>query len=261
MSQQQFDNSTGSQSSTKDVAVDEAKNLKANAQASGQQVAGTAKDEARQLAGEAKGQAQDLFHQVRSEATSQVSSQQQRIAGSLGSLSGELDQMARNSEGTASNLVSQAAGQVGQFAGWLENREPADLLGEVRRYARRNPGTFLAGAALVGLIGGRLTRGLQADAHRDQGRDYGHTYGRQGYADTGHYGYAQQGGYSEPYAGGTYGTPVTGAYGQNDPYARPGTETPGHRQDFLTDGQRTAEARNDLQPGYDQQPGTGDLYR
>ena len=37
------------------------------------------------------------------------------------------------------------------------------FLDEVKRYARRRPGTFLAGAAVLGLVAGRLTRGVVAE--------------------------------------------------------------------------------------------------
>ncbi|WP_050347067.1 hypothetical protein [Arsenicicoccus sp. oral taxon 190] len=190
MSNQSFDpTATRDDTSTKDVAADEAKNLASTAQQGGQQVTETAKGEAQALASEAKGHAQDLFHQVRSETTSQLSTQQQRLADAMRTVSGELDQMAHGAQtSTASGLVSQAAGQVDNVARWLEQREPADVLDEVRRYARRNPGTFLAGAALLGLIGGRLTRGLQADSAREDTRRYparpaGYTGGT-GYVET-----------------------------------------------------------------------------
>ena len=39
----------------------------------------------------------------------------------------------------------------------------ADLLDDVRRFAARRPGMFLAIAAGVGVVAGRLTRGLAAD--------------------------------------------------------------------------------------------------
>ncbi|GMA39976.1 hypothetical protein [Mobilicoccus caccae] len=230
MSNQQFDATTaGTQNPTKDVATDEAKKVAEAAQHGGQNVADTARTEASHLADEAKGQAQDLFHQVRTEAASQVSAQQQRLAGGLRSLSDELDKMANGADsGTASGLVSQAAGQVDQVAGWLDGRDPGDLLQEVRRYARRNPGTFLAGAALLGLIGGRLTRGLQSDARRGQSGGYDRTdrgyrpgpgtaYAQQDYApqDHGQQGYPQQGYTQQGYVerGHATGAPATAAYG------------------------------------------------
>lgn len=55
---------------------------------------------------------------------------------------------------------------VEAFADRLQNREPAELLDEVRSFARRKPGLFLLGAAAAGVLAGRLTRGIQA-AHSD----------------------------------------------------------------------------------------------
>lgn len=248
MSNKQFDaKSTGSTTP---------KNTGTPAQSSGQDDKGkvdAAKDQAQEIAGKAKGQAQDLLHSARSEASSQLSSQQQRLAGSLSTLSSELDTMAQNSPGVAAGLVSQAAEQVHNLAGWLENREPAELLDEATRYARRHPGAFLAGAALLGLLGGRMTRGLQADASRNETTTYGQDARAYGYASTTRTGYTQ--GYETTGQAGV--TPSTGVYGQAGTGERFDTDVPtGGQQDFLTGDQRTAEARTDVH-----QPGSGDLYR
>ncbi len=84
--------------------------------------------------------------------------------------------MARKSEnpGVASDLARQAADRTGSVAGWLEGREPAAILDDLTSFARRKPGAFLAIAAGLGLVAGRLTRGLAADA-KDSGdaRDAG----------------------------------------------------------------------------------------
>lgn len=153
--------------STREVAAEEAKGVAQDAAQEGRAVADTAKDEAQQVVSEAKDQAQQLFQQVRSEVGGQASGQQQKVAGVLHSLAGELRGMAEGSQeqqGPATGLARQAAGQVDDLAGWLESHEPADLLGEVRSFARRRPGTFLAAAATVGFLGGRMMRGLQADS-------------------------------------------------------------------------------------------------
>ena len=55
---------------------------------------------------------------------------------------------------------------VESFADRLQNREPAELLDEVRSFARRKPGLFLLGAAAAGVLAGRLTSGVRA-AHAD----------------------------------------------------------------------------------------------
>lgn len=153
--------------STKDVAVEETRSVGHDAKEGARQVARTAGAEAQAVAGEARAQVSSLYDQVRSDVTGQAREQTQRAAGGLHGLAGELTQMAdgnASGSGMAAGLARQAAERVDAAAGWLEGREPADLLDEVRRYARRNPGTFLAACAVVGFVGGRLTRGLREDA-------------------------------------------------------------------------------------------------
>jgi hypothetical protein len=59
-------------------------------------------------------------------------------------------------------VARQASERARTVASCLEEREPGDLLDEVRRFARRKAGVFLAGAALAGVVVGRLTRGAIA---------------------------------------------------------------------------------------------------
>lgn len=162
------------ESSTTETAKEQAAAVGQEAKQSAGQVAQTATEEVRNVAGEAKSQAQSLLSQVRDDVSIQAHDQQQRAAQGLHGLAGEFDQMAQNSDSSmASGLVSQAAQRLGGVAGWLEDREPSDLLDDVKRYARRNPGTFLAICGLVGLVGGRLTRSLRDDAAEDQGGSQG----------------------------------------------------------------------------------------
>lgn len=157
--------------STKDVAVKETRNVGHDAKEGARQVAQTAGAEAQAVVGEAKAQVSSLYEQVRFDVTGQAREQTQRAASGLHGLAGELTQMADGNapgSGMAAGLARQAAERVDAAAGWLEGREPADLLEDVRRYARRNPGTFLAACAVVGFVGGRLTRGLREDAATGQ---------------------------------------------------------------------------------------------
>jgi hypothetical protein len=164
-----FDATGTEPDSTRDVATDEARSTAEDAKASGQQVASTAKEQAGQVAGEAKGQAKEVLDQARRELVDQASSQHKRAAGGLHSLADELDGMASGADrgGVATDLARQASSKARDIARWLESREPGDVLDEARRFARQRPGTFLAGAALVGLVGGRLTRGMADEARDD----------------------------------------------------------------------------------------------
>jgi len=192
-----------SDASTRDVAKDEAKGVAQDAVQSGKQTAETAKQQAGEVAAEAKSQARVLVDQTREEVVAQGSAQQQKAAGGLRSVADELTGMVegRGSSGIAGDLARQASDRVRTAADWLESREPSDLLWEVRRFARQRPGTFLLGAAVVGFLGGRLTRGAVDEARDDSDQP-----------DV-----AYRGGYTGGYAGtGTYagtGYPATGYAG------------------------------------------------
>lgn len=149
---------------TADVAKGEAAAVKDTAVDAGKDVASTAKVEAANVVADTKAQAKNLLGSVTSEVRDQAGSQQQKIAGSVHSLSQELTGMASSSaeSGPLTDLVQQAGQKGGEIAQWLEDREPSDVLAEVKSFARRRPVTFLALCGLAGVVAGRLTRGAVA---------------------------------------------------------------------------------------------------
>ncbi len=158
------DTGGGAPDSTAEVAAQQAGEVAETAGQAGAQVVQSAKEQLGEVTAEAGRQARDLLDQVRSEATEQAATQQQRAAGGLRSLADELSGMAANSDqdGPATDLARQAAGRLHDIAGWLEDRDPGSVLDEVRAFARRRPGAYLAIAAGAGVLAGRLTRGLTA---------------------------------------------------------------------------------------------------
>lgn len=224
MSDRPFDQNQPSQD-TKDVAKEEARGVAQDAKEGARSVGQTAGAQAQHVAQEAKTQVSSLLHQLRDDVSGQAGTQQSRAAEGMRGLAGELNQMADGTKdgegGMATGLAQQAAQRLDDVAGWLEDREPADLLEDVRRYARRNPGTFLAAAAVVGFLGGRLTRGLRDDA-KDQGRPAG--YGSAGYGSAGYdsAGYGSAGYGSAGYDPLTDVQPVAAGYG-----GRPGASSQG----------------------------------
>jgi len=226
----------GSSPSTTEVAKDEAKNLGQTAQQAGGQVASTAADQAKEVAQETQRQAKDLLDQGRSQLKDQTIAQQQKAAQGLTSLAREMrglaDGSSQGAPGPARDLLQQASGFVESFADKLQNREPADLLDEVRSFARRKPGTFLLGAALLGVAAGRLTRGV-TEVHRDSTPSGQHRVAGDGYSANyvdptpAYSGYAETGYAGTGYTGTptpAYGTPAPG-YG-TDP-TLPGSAAPG----------------------------------
>lgn len=158
-----------SDSSTADAAKEQAAAVKDTAAQAGQQVADVAKNQVANVAEQTKYEAKHLLNQTRDELSSQAGTQQQRVAGGLRSLGSELQSMASksDSDGPAAEVARQAADRIHTAAGWLENRDPGQVMTEVQRFARQRPGAFLAIAAVAGLAVGRLTRGLAADSSSD----------------------------------------------------------------------------------------------
>jgi hypothetical protein len=130
-------------------------------------VAATASQEAGRTTREATDQARQLWSQARTELTDQAGTQQARAASGLHDLAQQLGSMAQQSDqdGMARSLVEDVARRAGDAAAWLDQRDPGTLLQDVRDVARRRPGTFLAVAAGLGVIAGRMSRGLVDEQH------------------------------------------------------------------------------------------------
>ncbi|WIM18863.1 hypothetical protein [Microbacterium sp. zg-B185] len=160
------DTANRDETSSLETAKQEASDLKQTAVTEAGHVAETAKSEAGVVAREVTSQAKDLYAQTQRELKDQAQVQQQRVASGLRSVSEELDSMTANAEnpGLAADLLRQAAGRISGAAAWLGDRDPGSLLTEVKSFARRRPGTFIIGAAVLGVAAGRLTRALAANA-------------------------------------------------------------------------------------------------
>ncbi len=66
--------------------------------------------------------------------------------------------------GIAADLVRGAGERVNDAARWLDDRDPRALVEEVKGFARRRPGVFIAIAVGVGVIAGRLTRAIASSS-------------------------------------------------------------------------------------------------
>lgn len=161
--------------STKDVAQGEAAAVGGTMKGAGHHVADSAREQASHVAEEAGRQVRGLTDRTRGEITEQASQQQRRVVDGLRSLEEQLRRMAEQSEpgSTTTDLVHQASDKVAEAARWLDAREPGDVVQEVKRFAQRRPGTFLAIAAGAGLLAGRLTRGAVDAAQEDGSRAAG----------------------------------------------------------------------------------------
>jgi uncharacterized protein YjbJ (UPF0337 family) len=153
-------------SSMKDKAAESAQ---AGKQAVGE-VAQTATEQAKGVAQEAQAQARNVLGEARDQLQSHAGDQHRNAVTNLRALGDELRSMADHNgdEGVATTVVSEAAERAHGAAEWLDQRQPGDLVQELRNFARQRPGAFLAGALVAGVVAGRLTRGA-VDAHTSDG--------------------------------------------------------------------------------------------
>ena len=185
-------------------------------------VAQVAKDEGASVVREAKVQLQDLYAQTRDELGDQAAKQQDRLAHGLRSFSDDLRSMAHNGDGStmATDLVRSASERAGAAATWIGNRDPADVLDEVKRFARRRPGMFITVAATAGVLVGRLTRALAQGAAESAQRTQ--TAGSTTPGVGGRTGDVSMGsGMRTPGAAGYDGVPATGRMPVTDPSEAP----------------------------------------
>lgn len=135
----------------------------------GKKVAGVAAEEAKNVAGETKDQVRRLVDETREHARDQVTSQRDRLVGTLRTFGDDLDAMASQggTSGLAAEVARQAAERARSIGGNIDGREPAELLDDLRGFARRRPGMFLLAALAAGVVAGRLARGAASSSSSD----------------------------------------------------------------------------------------------
>ncbi|MBS3182304.1 hypothetical protein [Leucobacter manosquensis] len=154
-------------SGTVDTAKEEAGELAHTVQDGASNVAHTAKDEIGNVAEEASMQLHELVAQTTRELNDEASKQQSRLASGLQRAGDDLEAMASSASGggVAPDLVRQTSEKVARIGDWLDSHEPREVVSEVKAFARRRPGAFIGIAAVAGVVAGRLTRALAANAH------------------------------------------------------------------------------------------------
>jgi hypothetical protein len=165
---------TGASSAPTGDLRDDASTLASDASDAGRHVVGVAKDETRSVASETGRQARRFMGQVGDELRSQAATQQSRAAEGLRSVGSGFSEMANGSTqtGVAADLVRGAGERVNDVARWLDHRDPRSLVEEVKGFARRRPGVFIAIAVGAGVLAGRLTRAIASSSETSDGASY-----------------------------------------------------------------------------------------
>lgn len=134
------------------------------------EVADLVRDQATQLTQELSNQGRSLYEEARQQAAEQADVQTQALAQTLhrwGSETQALIEGRPGDAGTVGMCARQCADQLYRAASEIEIRGASGLVEEVGDLARRRPGAFLLGAALIGFGGGRLLRSGKAGSGAD----------------------------------------------------------------------------------------------
>ncbi len=107
--------------------------------------------------------ASDAVTLARDEARTRAEAGKNQVADEGSRLAGGLRDVARNPETSTlqAQLLESVAGAVSDISEGLRDRSVGALVSDVEHFARRNPGAFIAGSALLGFA---LTRFAKSSA-------------------------------------------------------------------------------------------------
>jgi len=151
---------------TAQTAQQELTHVASRAQSAVGDVVGTTREQVATVAADARDQVRDLTDQVRGQLSEQAGRGAAQAAQAVQVVAEELRQMAAhsNAHGAASQAAHALSERAEMVAGYLQGRDPVVLVSDLRGAAARRPGSFLLGAALAGVLTGRLVKGTTAAA-------------------------------------------------------------------------------------------------
>jgi uncharacterized protein YjbJ (UPF0337 family) len=176
MDAQSADGGAGRVEAVGQTAKEQASATAGQAREAAGEVAGTALEQARTVAGEARRQAGSAVGDLRGRVSEEVEGQTRRAAGTVRQWADDLAELARNApDGSpARSLVSQAADGGHRAADYLDQHGVQGMTEDVKGFARRRPGAFLAGAAMAGFAVGRIAKaGSKAQSGQGPQQDRG----------------------------------------------------------------------------------------
>ena len=131
------------------------------------------------MAGDATQAGRDSIHSAQGRIRSLLEQQSHRAADQLGSVANALhkaaEQLSDENNGTAAHYAGQAADRVEQVADMLRNSTVDDMVGQVERFARRQPEVFVGAAFAVGFLFARFVKSSGERRFQGQGGYRGET--------------------------------------------------------------------------------------
>jgi hypothetical protein len=123
------------------------------------------------LMDQARGAVSELADTAKETVGSQIGSKKGRLSEQISEVAQALrdtgSRLGENAQSAvAAGYVDKAASQVERIADYVESRDVADIVAEVKDLARREPAAFFGGLFALGLVAGRL---LKSSAPADTG--------------------------------------------------------------------------------------------
>jgi hypothetical protein len=156
-----------------DAARDEGRALAGSAAEEARTVGQTVQQQAARVTDEVATQARDLVSSATSTLERQAEDEAHKLAGVLRSAGDQARALAEGRTEDAGDIdkyVRAIAGTLSDIAVRVDELGARGSVEELREFARRRPGLFLAGAATVGFLGSRFVRNAGGDGAASDGR-------------------------------------------------------------------------------------------
>lgn len=172
---------------TASTAADQSKAVAGTATTQAKDLASQARSQMGSVTSEAKDQAQKVMSTATSDLESQLEDRLTRAAEAARSTAEELRALAEGrpeDAGRTGDLARQAGDRLETLARRADELGPRGVVEEVSDFARRRPAAFLLGAAVTGVLVGRLARAGRAASNPDgTGTSSGQVAGGSGTAE------------------------------------------------------------------------------
>lgn len=130
----------------------------------------TSPSSAREAAEAAKHKASEVAGQAKDEAKDQLAQKKQQATGSLDDVADAMhaagDRLEQDDRDAFASYAHNAANQVEHLVQSVRNRSVGEILDEAERFARREPGLFIGGAFLLGIVGARFLKASEPGTGR-----------------------------------------------------------------------------------------------
>jgi hypothetical protein len=137
------------------------------AREAGQQVVSEARDAAGQVAVQAKDAGMQMAGDARRAAEEQINNRSTMAGERVGLAASDARDIAEHLRGKGreapAKVADQAADRMERFAKYLQDADADRIMSDIRRVGREQPAVIVAGAAVVGVLIGRVVKASNPD--------------------------------------------------------------------------------------------------